>query len=554
MNSSICTSRLSRRDFLATTGAVLAAATLPSQVALAQTSAKYHRVNVSGSAGSKMIESYKKAIRAMLALPPSDPRNWYRIALTHTLDCPHGNWWFFVWHRGYIGWFEKICRELSGDPNFALPYWDWTKEPRIPEVMFEDVLTPNDSAFIGTFDEFSKKFGPVVDDYWQNLSEDQVSQLLNRGLRFPQDLWFDVIKDPRGRMFFNQPNARGLTKEKPGLDVDADVLMAASLPTLLNALSPRDFITFASSKTFFHSGLTGFGVLEGSPHNLIHNCVGGVYSDPPEGFMQSNLSPIDPLFFLHHANIDRLWDVWTRKQLGFNSPNYPILPQGYQQPTERGTDWAAWSRERFLFFVDAVGHPVGNNKAGDYAAIGEFDYDYEPGSGEEVVRPTVVTSSAAPQATEIERQSADITDALVRVGKPASATVELPKTVTEATAAASAPILFAKVTVALAPDVHTAKFRVIAKAASEAPGVRPFEAGVFAMFGHHHVPGPVTFTVPLSQPVSAMRESNVLEAKTPLRLSVLVDEHAMPSGPMAEMAAGEPTAAAEVLSIVVEAH
>ncbi|MCA6108064.1 tyrosinase family protein [Bradyrhizobium sp. CNPSo 4026] len=50
-------------------------------------------------------------------------------------------------HRAYIGWFEQICRELSGDPEFALPYWDWTAEPRIPKVMFEHVLDPNNDAF-----------------------------------------------------------------------------------------------------------------------------------------------------------------------------------------------------------------------------------------------------------------------------------------------------------------------------------------------------------------------------------------------------------------------
>jgi tyrosinase len=111
----------SRRDFLSTTGAALAAAVLPSGSAVAQSPAKHCRVNVSSPEAGQVLASYKKAIRAMLALPPSDPRNWYRQSLVHTLDCPHGNWWFLVWHRGYVGWFEQICRELSGDPQFALP-------------------------------------------------------------------------------------------------------------------------------------------------------------------------------------------------------------------------------------------------------------------------------------------------------------------------------------------------------------------------------------------------------------------------------------------------
>jgi tyrosinase len=84
----------------------------------------------------------------MLALPPENTLNWYRNALIHTFDCPHGNWWFLPWHRGYIGWFEKKCRELSGDPEFALPYWDWTEQTKIPPEMFDDVLDPTSDAFI----------------------------------------------------------------------------------------------------------------------------------------------------------------------------------------------------------------------------------------------------------------------------------------------------------------------------------------------------------------------------------------------------------------------
>ena len=64
-----------------------------------------------------VLDSYRNAITAMLQLPPTDPRNWYRLAFIHALDCPHGNWWFLPWHRGFIGWFEQICRDLSGDPT-----------------------------------------------------------------------------------------------------------------------------------------------------------------------------------------------------------------------------------------------------------------------------------------------------------------------------------------------------------------------------------------------------------------------------------------------------
>ncbi|MGH7341740.1 MAG: tyrosinase family protein, partial [Candidatus Rokuibacteriota bacterium] len=253
-------SDVSRRYVLASIGTAAAVAAVPSGLAHAQAPAKYRRVNVSSPQGKTMLASYKKAIRAMLALPPTDPRNWYRNALVHALDCPHGNWWFVVWHRGYLGWFEQTCRDLSGDPTFAFPYWDWTADPQVPDAMYDDVLTPTDAAYIPALKDFQAQFEDVVATYWKNLTPDQNDQLLVRGLRFPADLWFDIGYPP-SPYFFDRPKARGLTREKPQLDPLTS--RAVSLPTLLDALAPRDFLAFASPKTRFHSGLTGFGVLEG---------------------------------------------------------------------------------------------------------------------------------------------------------------------------------------------------------------------------------------------------------------------------------------------------
>lgn len=44
--------------------------------------------------------------------------------------------------------------------------------------------------------------------------------------------------------------------------------------------------------------------IEQWPHNRVHSLIGGTMG----GF----LSPRDPIFWLHHANVDRLWRAWTR--------------------------------------------------------------------------------------------------------------------------------------------------------------------------------------------------------------------------------------------------
>jgi tyrosinase len=83
-------------------------------------------------ANDPIIQAYKDAVTAMKALPASDGRNWTKQAEIHQNHCVHSNWWFLPWHRAYLFYFERICRQLSGYNDFALPYWNWTSSPSIP--------------------------------------------------------------------------------------------------------------------------------------------------------------------------------------------------------------------------------------------------------------------------------------------------------------------------------------------------------------------------------------------------------------------------------------
>lgn len=48
-------------------------------------------------------------------------------------------------------------------------------------------------------------------------------------------------------------------------------------------------------------------------HGGGHNAVGGT--------MMSSSSPADPIFWLHHANVDRIWAQWQQSHPGENPPN-----------------------------------------------------------------------------------------------------------------------------------------------------------------------------------------------------------------------------------------
>lgn len=124
----------SRRDFLKGLGLTsLAVATGACESCYNQIKNRPTRRNIANlAANDPIIQTYKDAVSAMKALPASDGRNWTKQAEIHNNHCVHGNWWFLPWHRAYLFYFEAICRKLTGNKNFALPYWNWTTTPSIP--------------------------------------------------------------------------------------------------------------------------------------------------------------------------------------------------------------------------------------------------------------------------------------------------------------------------------------------------------------------------------------------------------------------------------------
>jgi tyrosinase len=80
-----------------------------------------------------------------------------------------------------------------------------------------------------------------------------------------------------------------------------------------NALSLNPF---ADTIINFQRGLTyAFEpTLESLPHNPVHNLIGG-----PMGSV--TISPVDPIFWVHHANIDRLWCAWVNAGNGRAMPD-----------------------------------------------------------------------------------------------------------------------------------------------------------------------------------------------------------------------------------------
>ena len=129
--------RFTRRRFMVTAGATASTVLGSSLFNLDSVwAAPVMRRNLGGMAATDpVIVSYRKAIKAMKALPTTNPLSWdYQAAIHGTTlsgshiawnTCEHGTHFFWCWHRMYLYWFERIIRKMSGDPGWALPFWDY---------------------------------------------------------------------------------------------------------------------------------------------------------------------------------------------------------------------------------------------------------------------------------------------------------------------------------------------------------------------------------------------------------------------------------------------
>jgi hypothetical protein len=119
-------------------------------------------------------------------------------------------------------------------------------------------------------------------------------------------------------------------------------------------------ITSAFTATDFLSA----NIIIQGPHGSVHGQVGGWMSDVPTAAQ-------DPIFYLHHSNVDRLWNLW--------------LAQGGRTDPLSDT---AWKTQEFTFF-DENGAAVQMNACQILRAAQQLNYVYEcePPQVKETCRP-----------------------------------------------------------------------------------------------------------------------------------------------------------------------
>jgi len=272
----------------------------------------------------------------------SDPQLNAADAKRYWKQCQHGSWFFLPWHRGYLLALEANIRaEISSMPeapkDWALPYWNYFKpnENKLPPA-FASADWPDGKGNNPLF--VQPRYGPFND----------------------------------GKV------------EVPMQYVDLKAMNDHEFTGPGGGTSPG----FGGVDTGFEHGGPTHGGIETQPHDQVHGLVGGGTRAKPGAMSIPDSAGLDPIFYLHHANIDRLWEVWQRDPLSKGNPPQPKWVKGPGGIGER------------KFSMPMPGNQPWDYTPGDMTDLAKLGYSYDD------------LSAAVPTVQPFER--------LQRLGAPAT--------------------------------------------------------------------------------------------------------------------------------------
>jgi tyrosinase len=214
------------------------------------------------------------------------PNTYYFQAAQHWTPNPltpaQKHWWdncthdsaattekyFLPWHRAYIYWYEVIIRshlyELKGPKDWALPYWNYSLHDNDPNVPWPRSALP-------------WVFGQAK------------------------------LPDGSANPLFLPVGKRGLQPKWPTTGKTMD--LSPLTPFYYQAFARANYLDFNAT-------------LDGQPHGAVHVDTGtGDGALSQTGWMASvPTAAFDPIFWLHHSEIDRFWVGW--------------LAAGHKNPTD----------------------------------------------------------------------------------------------------------------------------------------------------------------------------------------------------------------------------
>jgi len=314
----------------------------------------------------KPLEDVMRAWKGIKALPPDDPRSFFNLGGYHGEPfrgagwgfgnnafwggyCNHGNVLFPTWHRVYLVKLEEAMRSIDGCQDVTLPYWDETDSQAltsgVPWALTVATVELDGQTIPNPLRSFV--FPVTITD---NISTDDSLYTKPKGyetVRYPFS-GLEGTSEARqesaqhnsqwtydeGVQVLNQNIVNWLTMPTVNIDPDgtnpSGPIHAGVHQQFIDCLNAPNYTVFSNTTSMqqwneLHDGVPVVA-LE-APHNSIHLAVGGydVTSVPGQN---SDASPIvgangdmgendtaalDPIFYFHHCNIDRVFWLWQKK-------------------------------------------------------------------------------------------------------------------------------------------------------------------------------------------------------------------------------------------------
>ncbi|KAK4681516.1 hypothetical protein QC764_108060 [Podospora pseudoanserina] len=324
-----------------------------------------------------------------------EPTSWYGITGIHGMPhqtwggvrptpgneetgyCTHSSILFPTWHRPYLALYEQVLtnvmrmianwwpddqkqRYLDAVQRFRIPYWDWATYP------------PSDGSVLPT----SVGGSPFVDVDGPNGVQRIANPLFSYTFRplnttafrqAPWNTWTETLRGP--------------TNWGPGAQSN-NSMVAMTIDQNQRSLSQRLYILFSNYGNYsrFSNNAwipfvnnASYDSLE-SLHDTVHTLAGGGGMGMPniQGGHMSFIpySAFDPIFFLHHTMVDRIFAMWQT-----------LYPQSWVAPTAAVLNSYTTSRGQIQdsqtpltpFFADANGGFWTSDSVRDFT---KFGYTY----------------------------------------------------------------------------------------------------------------------------------------------------------------------------------
>ena len=250
---------------------------------------------------------------------------------------------FMPAHKSTLNDFRKILKPIDCEPFFA---------PNIDTVIISDMAKPSAIVTRRSFTSLSKNE--------KNAFEAAIKKMKNLSESDPTSLKFQVkfhkkhcphgtsefLAWHRAYIYYFEKIVRskmGTAHKNFGLpywDYQQNMKLPAEYRKKTSALflSDRDtdinigafLLDSDLSKNAINNGIIkalketyffNFQDAIYTPHSTVHKVIAGETVNHNYRTMGTNLSPNDPLFWVHHSNIDRLWEVWINKGGGRCNPD-----------------------------------------------------------------------------------------------------------------------------------------------------------------------------------------------------------------------------------------